>query len=288
MAQRAPVGLTCSDGILVFYLFSLAHSTFEIWYHGDAFGQCEKPIHWWLIVSYFTLVGLRVPHYLKQAGSELASDDYNSSGGWKGFSKICLMVVWFVLLPFFIVWTIIGSFWLNTVMEKTPTCLPSGMDSRFIGFWQLVCYIWITIYVGCVAIALSLRRRQHLAEMNVRLVENDDTRARWGDITTSWGLAPLMGLSHKEISALPSCTGSQCNEVECSICLSNVSGDDAGRRLPACGHCFHKACIDLWLLRQNKCPLCKADVLGSSTTKRGAVSTNSARQHEMEALEQLV
>jgi len=274
LSQRAPVQLTCSDAILVFYLFSLAHSTFEIWHHGEEFGQCEKPIHIWLVVSYFSLVGLRVPHYLKQVGSELADEASDTSSGWKGISKICLMTVWFVLLPFFVVWSIIGSFWLNEVMQKTPTCLPTGMDSRFIGFWQLVCYIWIVIYVGCVAIALSLRRRQHQAEMNVRLVESDDTRARWGDVTTSWGLAPLMGLSHKQISELPTCTGYECAEAECPICLSNVQSQDAGRRLPACGHCFHQACIDLWLLRQNKCPLCKSDVLGADA-KRGAGVTNS-------------
>jgi hypothetical protein len=269
---------------LVFYLFSLAHSTFEIWHHGEEFGQCEKPIHVWLVVSYFSLVGLRVPHYLKQAGSDLAGDVNENTSGWKGFSKLCLMVVWFVLLPFFIVWSIIGSFWFNDVMQKTPTCLPTGMDARFIGFWQLVCYIWIVIYVGCVAIALSLRRRQHQAEMNVRLVQNDDTRARWGDVTSSWGLSPLMGLSHKEISALPACTGSQCNEVECSICLSNVQEGDAGRRLPNCGHCFHQACIDLWLLRQNKCPLCKSDVLGADGS--GGKPTNSFTS--MVPVEQLV
>jgi len=269
MNQRMPVGLsnlTCSDGILVFYLFSLAHSIFEILHHGEEFGHCEKPIHVWLVVSYFSLVGLRVPHYLKQIGSDMGGsslDGNDASAGWKGISKICLMIVWFVLLPFFVVWTVVGSFWLSEVMQKTPTCLPAGTDARLIGFWQLVCYVWITIYCGCVAIALSLRRRQQQAETNLRLVASDDTRARWGDVTTSWGLAPLLGLNHKEISLLPACSGLALDEAECSICLSVVAEGDAGRRLPACGHCFHQACIDLWLLRQNKCPLCKTDVLAA-------------------------
>lgn len=278
MSQRLPVQLTCSDGILVFYLIALAHSTFQIWHHGAELSQCAQPIHIWMVVSYFSLIGLRVPHYLKSSEPSVASVANDASYGWKGMSKICLMVVWFVILPFFTVWTIIGSFWLNEVTEKTPQCLPDGMDSRFIGFWQLVCYIWITIYAGCVGIALLLRHRQHRAEMNLWLVESPDTRARWGDVATSWGLAPLMGLTHKEISSLPTCTGSQCDEVECSICLSKVVESDAGRRLPACGHCFHQACIDLWLLRQNKCPLCKSDVFGvgeNKASKHGAGVVNS-------------
>jgi len=252
---------------LVFYLFSLAHSALQIWQHGAEFDQCAQPIHIWMLVSYFSLVGLRVPHYLKHSESSPADDVNDASSAWKGFGKTCLLIVWFVLLPFFVVWTFIGSFWLNEVMQKTPTCLPSAMDHRFIGFWQLVCYIWIVIYAACVGIALLLRRRQHQAEVNLRLVENDDTRARWGNLSSSWSLAPLMGLSHKEISMLPSCSGSQCNEVECSICLCPVAENDAGRRLPGCGHCFHQACIDLWLLRQNKCPLCKSDVLGKLGTR---------------------
>lgn len=228
----------------------------------------------WMLVTYFSLLGLRVPHYLKQSEPSTPGNGYDASSSWKGSSKICLMVVWFVLLPFFIVWTITGTFWLNVVTETTPQCLPSGMDSKFIGFWQLVCYIWIVIYAGCVGIALLLRHRQHRAETNLRLVENDDTRARWGDVTSAWGLAPLMGLSHKEISSLPSCTGSQCDEAECSICLSVVAKQDAGRRLPGCGHCFHQACIDLWLLRQNKCPLCKSDVFGAGVANKAANSSS--------------
>jgi len=259
--QQEPAGLTCSDGILLFYLFSLAHSTLEILYHGEEFGQCAKPIHVWLVISYVSLVGLRIPHYLKMYGSELGDMYDNDEGGFKGFSKTCLMAVWFVLLPFFIVWTIIGSFWLAEVLDKTPTCLPAGTDPKFVIFWQIVCYLWIVIYSVCVGIALALRRRQRQTEINVRAIESADVQSRWGSITSGWGLAPLSGLNHKQIEMIPACSGSQFAEAECSICLSAVEQDDVLRRLPACGHHFHQACIDLWLLRQSQCPLCKTDVL---------------------------
>lgn len=49
----------------------------------------------------------------------------------------------------------------------------------------------------------------------------------------------------------------------CSICLSDLtdaSGDvlnhDGIRVLPECGHTFHSICIDAWLRRNKKCPLC--------------------------------
>ena len=60
-------------------------------------------------------------------------------------------------------------------------------------------------------------------------------------------------------------------EEECSICLVAYTPGDELRDLP-CRHCFHRACIDEWLLRKNRpletgsqvvhrlpmCPLCKA------------------------------
>ena len=38
------------------------------------------------------------------------------------------------------------------------------------------------------------------------------------------------------------------------------SGDEA-RQLP-CGHTFHRACVDDWLLKRRKCPLCNLNIVG--------------------------
>lgn len=46
----------------------------------------------------------------------------------------------------------------------------------------------------------------------------------------------------------------------CAICLSEFNEGDELRKLP-CNHCqFHSDCIDKWLLRIKKCPLCMGDV----------------------------
>ncbi|CAD7922454.1 unnamed protein product [Amoebophrya sp. A25] len=46
------------------------------------------------------------------------------------------------------------------------------------------------------------------------------------------------------------------DEADCAICYGPYSRGDHIRRLK-CGHTFHVACVDTWLLgHQNKCPLC--------------------------------
>merc|ERR1719161_1921809 len=78
------------------------------------------------------------------------------------------------------------------------------------------------------------------------------------------------GLSTADIKKLPSSIHSGC-DMECPICLSDVQDGDSVRTLPGCGHTFHRACIDLWVLRCADCPLCKCDVLRGG----GAPQTSS-------------
>lgn len=49
---------------------------------------------------------------------------------------------------------------------------------------------------------------------------------------------------------------------ECCICLDN-NKEQTWSILP-CGHKFHNSCISTWLLRQQKCPVCRHDMVNSS------------------------
>ncbi|XP_078159713.1 RING-H2 finger protein ATL64-like [Carex rostrata] len=48
---------------------------------------------------------------------------------------------------------------------------------------------------------------------------------------------------------------------DCSVCLAEIGESSNGRLLPACGHAFHKECIDLWFRYRSTCPVCRADIL---------------------------
>ena len=46
----------------------------------------------------------------------------------------------------------------------------------------------------------------------------------------------------------------------CAICQDSLTAEQEGRKLNACGHWFHKSCIDTWLERDVHCPVCRHDI----------------------------
>lgn len=49
-------------------------------------------------------------------------------------------------------------------------------------------------------------------------------------------------------------------EHTCAICQDALTSEQEGRKLNACGHWFHKNCIDTWLGTNVHCPVCRHDI----------------------------
>ena len=49
-------------------------------------------------------------------------------------------------------------------------------------------------------------------------------------------------------------------EPLCAICQETLRPDEEGRKLNACGHWFHRGCIDTWFARNIHCPNCRHDI----------------------------
>jgi hypothetical protein len=269
MVAGALLKIGCNDAIL---LLSIAYSSYDVICKWDEFHTCSKPIQWQLIVSYALVVMFRLTHFV---GQHFAEDDEDFLLNFRHKKPVLRMIVhvtWMVTLPIFVAWTALGTVWLYHVFSKSPECLPAGTQPWFLVFWQVLSYLWIVVHVTFCVIAVDFERRIRNAESDARELETDgDVLQRWGRISelthTSYGAVPWVkkrGLSASEIKKLPCVTHRGCAE-ECSICLNDIYDGDSARSLPGCGHSFHKACIDLWVLRCAECPLCKSEVTTTSS-----------------------
>lgn len=93
----------------------------------------------------------------------------------------------------------------------------------------------------------------------LKAIMDKDFVERWGEPRPVLEEDLKGGIDPQEIARLPCMKASCCNVQvrDCAICLSAICPDDRLRVLPACGHAFHRPCIDQWLLRSASCPLCK-------------------------------
>merc|ERR1712151_54745 len=137
-------------------------------------------------------------------------------------------------------------------------------------------YAWVVMHMRLAAMAIRIEVRLRKTESELRAVASDnaDVVARWGHVSSlgardSEETSRFNGLSSPDIAALSSSTLQQTPEGEvCSICVDSFAAGDCVRCLDSCGHMFHQSCIDLWLLRQADCPLCKRTVSASKDQYR--------------------
>jgi len=230
--------------------------------------NCMKLMQQWLCVSYLNVEFIRRLHAF---GQHKANGDKNFIFSFRQptlILKAVLALNWCVLVPFFTVWTGFGTVWLRQTLAQHPDYFWAGAPAVLVLVWQGISYMGILMYGLCFGNSCLNECRFILAEQNLRAVETDESLARWGRVrpsATSGGGPNLgKGLQPKRILELPAeeihnKSGSNSGEP-CSICLSEFIQGDQVRRLPGCNHCFHQSCVDLWLLQQAQCPLCKGKV----------------------------
>nr|AEQ20638.1 RING-H2 zinc finger protein [Manihot esculenta] len=79
-----------------------------------------------------------------------------------------------------------------------------------------------------------------------------------------------VGLSPKGLKKLPQFKFSRRtkpeDEADCVVCLEGIRQGQWCRKLIACGHVFHRKCIDAWLIKVSACPVCRTRVWLDSGT----------------------
>ncbi|CAI8589251.1 unnamed protein product [Vicia faba] len=180
---------------------------------------------------------------------------------------------------FSFIWWIIGFYWVSaggqTLSQDSPQlywlCIIFlGFDVFFVIFCvALACIIGIAVCccLPCIIALLyavadqqegaSKEDIEQLSKFKFRKVESNEkqtsnTEGPSGGIMTECGAdSPIEHVLAEE-------------DAECCICLSSYDDGVELRELP-CGHHFHCACVDKWLYINATCPLCKYNILKSSS-----------------------
>ncbi|KAM5554016.1 RING-H2 finger protein ATL56 [Rosa sericea] len=91
---------------------------------------------------------------------------------------------------------------------------------------------------------------------------------------------PSSGFSPRHFKTLPQfrfrtqnqTASSSSAQSDCVVCLDAFREGQWCRKLPACGHLFHRRCLDTWLVKVSACPICRTPVqldLGNAASAAG-------------------
>jgi hypothetical protein len=228
-------------------VFACGACSLFLFLHWDRCSCFSRPVRWWVIV-YAVLqaaaVPVRVVLFYSLRCAETSGQSIErlvrsivSSPAWRVSTTVGQIVYG---------WLVLGTVWYVQV-ESCSQC--PGMT---------ILLSWILL--------LSLTRGG-LVLLAVRLLLPPLRELPMGRTPSSVAAqddAKIFALTKEQIDSLPlvefsceTCSDSFCSG--CSICLADFEDKDAVRRLP-CGHDFHQNCIDLWLLRNKRCPLCMRGV----------------------------
>ncbi|KAL6633608.1 hypothetical protein ACP70R_026279 [Stipagrostis hirtigluma subsp. patula] len=108
--------------------------------------------------------------------------------------------------------------------------------------------------------------------------------SRVGEEHAEEGAGGGAGLSAEEIGELPRHELKEEGAAaagECAVCLEAFRAGDRRRVLPGCGHGFHAECIDSWLRKSRRCPVCRAEAVAIGHGKNAGAVTQAAAALEI-------
>jgi hypothetical protein len=65
------------------------------------------------------------------------------------------------------------------------------------------------------------------------------------------------------------------SQDNCAICQDPMEGQQEIRIIDYCGHSFHKNCIDPWFNENVRCPTCRYDIRGNSSSSSSSTAASS-------------
>ncbi|KAF5734832.1 E3 ubiquitin-protein ligase [Tripterygium wilfordii] len=185
---------------------------------------------------------------------------------------------------FSFIWWIIGFYWVSAGGQALARESPQlywlciiflGFDVFFVVFCvALACVIGIAVCccLPCIiAILYAVADQEGASKEDIDMLSKYKFR-RLGDDEklTGDGRGTIGGIMTECGTDAPFERTLSPEDAECCICLSAYDDGVELRELP-CRHHFHCACVDKWLYLNATCPLCKYNILKSTSQDREEV-----------------
>eukprot|EP01066_Platyproteum_vivax_P005299 Platyproteum_vivax@DN1672_c0_g1_i1.p1 len=224
---------------------------------------CRHPIQLWLMVSYGSIGIFRIGHYLNSSTLSVIHSAWFAICPATQRSKCISALIFGLLVPAFLCWTILGTVWLAEIEKAAPHCLVSPSHSWYFVIWLGICYAWVAFYCLLVLVALMMEEQtMSQAALHQRLSQEVYGLSSWNEASLYIAHEHSRGMKSRHIAALPTFLyeGPSKSQSTCSICIQDYQKGDCIRELEPCGHRFHSTCIDVWLHRSSFCPNCKRTI----------------------------
>lgn len=204
-----------------------------------ACGWCNRPLHIWLLAHLFlqlVQVPFRTALYLKLRSDRDEHDDLEGLVRTVTCSRIWKTST--VLSTAGYAWFVVGVVWMLNV--KSCTSCPD--------LYRLT--------MGTMAVAIAkpiftMLAFRHLFGSAIEAAFEEERPAPLGATEKTISKLPLEEHPYEQLLLE--------GQTSCAVCLCEFEGGEMLRRLP-CGHKFHSPCVDAWLRRNKRCPLCIHDV----------------------------
>ncbi|KAJ9173561.1 hypothetical protein P3X46_016683 [Hevea brasiliensis] len=185
---------------------------------------------------------------------------------------------------FSFIWWIIGFYWVSAGGQALARGSPQlywlciiflGFDVFFVVFCvALACVIGIAV---CCCLPCIIAILYAIADQEGASKEDIDQLSKF-KFRRTVNSEKLVGEAQGPLGGIMTECGTDSpvehvlseEDAECCICLSAYDDGVELRELP-CGHHFHCPCVDKWLYINATCPLCKYNILKSSSRDREEV-----------------
>ncbi|KAL3106119.1 hypothetical protein niasHT_027074 [Heterodera trifolii] len=112
----------------------------------------------------------------------------------------------------------------------------------------------LLMFVVCLLLVCQFRNPQNINLATDAVIVQMPTMAR---IVNNNGTSNLF-------NQIPSITVD--NELECAICLDQISAGTLAKQMPSCEHIYHENCIINWFrVGHNTCPICRQQIIEMPT-----------------------